>query len=65
MLTNDQTYEENFEDNTAIQQNLIYANASIGALNSRSIVTLDRLHSHDISFDGLIRNNGKKSEVSF
>ena len=65
MLTKDQTYEDNFEDNTANQENPIYPNASIGVVNSRSIITLDRLPSFDVSFDGLHRNNGKKSDVSF
>ena len=65
MLAKDQTYEDNFEDNAENQNNPIYPNASIGAVNSRSIITLDRLSSYDASFDSLMKNNEKKSEVSF
>ena len=65
MLAKDQTYEDNFEDDTATQNNPIYPNASIGVVNSRNIITLDRLSSYDVSFDSLMKNNEKKSKVSF
>ena len=65
MLAKDQTYEDNFEDNTAIQNNPIYPNASIGVVIPRSIIALDRLSSYDVSFDSLMKNNEKKSKVSF
>ena len=65
MLAKDQTYEDKFEDNVENQNNPIYPNASIGVVNSRSIITLDRLSSYDASFDSLMKNNEKKSEVSF
>ena len=65
MLAKDQTYEDKLEDNVENQNNPIYPNASIGVVNSRSIITLDRLSSYDASFDSLMKNNEKKSEVSF
>ena len=65
MLTKDQTYEDNFEDIIVNQLNAAYPNASIGVLNSRSIITLDGLSSYDVSFDSLMTKNRKKSEVSF
>ena len=65
MLAKDQTYEDNFEYNTATQNNPIYTNASIGVVNSRSIITLDALSSYDVSFGSLMKNNERKSEVSF
>ena len=63
MLTKDQTYEDNFEDNTVNQHNEAYPNASIGVINSRSIITLDGLSSYDVSFDSLKRNNRKKTDL--
>ena len=65
MLAKDQTYEDNFEDNAEDQNIPIYPNASIGVVNSRSIIALDRLSPYDASFDSLMKNNEKKSEVSF
>ena len=64
MLAKDQTYEDKFEDNVENKNNPIYPNASIGVVNSRSIITLDRLSSYAASFDSLMKNNERKSEVS-